>query len=71
MGCESARYTVEEALKGTDCAVLLAMQLVGITNAKLKFGFPLTVELEDLARVDANEQGEDEPATRAQLRWSS
>ena len=63
MGCESARYTVEEALKGTDCAVLLAMQLVGITNAKLKFDFPLTVELEDLARVDANEQGEDEPAS--------
>ena len=65
MGCESARFTVEEALRGTDCAVLLAMQLVGIINAKLKFGLPLTVRPEDLARVDANEQGEVETATRA------
>lgn len=55
MGCESARYTVEEALKGTACDVVLAMQLVGITNASLKFQFPLTVKLENLARVSANE----------------
>ena len=63
MGCESGRYTVEEALRGTGCTVLLAMQLVGITNAKLKFGLPVTVKLEDLARVDANAQGEVETAT--------
>lgn len=56
MGCESARYTVEETLKNTDCDVVLAMQLVGITNASLKFEFPLTVKLENLARVSANEQ---------------
>lgn len=56
MGCESARYTVEETLKDTDCDVILAMQLVGITNANLKFDFPLTVKLEDLARVRANER---------------
>lgn len=55
MGCESARYTVEEALKDTACEVVLAMQLVGITNASLKFQFPLTVKLENLARVNANE----------------
>ena len=68
MGCESARVTVEQVLKDTDCAVLLAMQLVGITNAKLKFRFPLTVELKDLVRVDANEQREGGPATRDPLR---
>ncbi len=65
MGCESARYTVEETLKETDCAVLLAMQLVGITNAKLKFKLPLTVELGDLSRIDANEQREEGPAPAA------
>jgi len=58
MGCESARYTVEQTLKGTACEVVLGMQLVGITNASLKFQFPLTVKLENLARVNANEVGE-------------
>ena len=67
MGCESARVTVEQVLEGTGCAVLLAMQLVGITNAKLKFGLPLTVELKDLTRVDANEHRENEPAMRDQV----
>jgi hypothetical protein len=56
MGCESARYTVEQALKNTDCKVILAMRLTGITNAAVKFQFPLTVKLEDLARVNANEE---------------
>jgi hypothetical protein len=56
MGCESAKCTVEEALRNTDCKVVLAMQLVGITNASLKFQFPFTVKLENLARVSANER---------------
>jgi hypothetical protein len=56
MGCESARYTVEETLKTTACEVVLAMQLVGITNASLKFQFPMTVKLENPARVSANER---------------
>lgn len=58
MGCESARHTVEDTLKGTDCDVILAMQLVGITNANLKFEFPFTVKLEGPARVNANERVE-------------
>ena len=56
MGCESARQTVEDTLQDTDCDVMLAMRLVGITNATLKFEFPLTVKLDKLARVSANEQ---------------
>jgi hypothetical protein len=56
MGCESARCTVEEALKDTDCDVLLGMQLVGVTNAKLKFEFPLNARLDHPARVSANER---------------
>lgn len=58
MGCESARHTVEKTLKTTDCKVVLGMQLVGITNATLKFQFPFTVELENVARVNAKERVE-------------
>lgn len=65
MGCESARLTVEDTLKGTDCDVILAMQLVGITNAALKFQFPLTIKLENLARVSANEKVDDVPSSGA------
>ena len=65
MGCESARCTVEDTLKDTDCKVLLGMQLVGITNATLKFEFPLTVKLENLARVEANETVRQDSMTSA------
>jgi hypothetical protein len=56
MGCTSALCTVEETLKGTDCDAILGMQLVGITNARLKFDFPLTVGLDSPMRVGAKEQ---------------
>ncbi|MBT8099811.1 MAG: hypothetical protein KJO82_08675 [Gammaproteobacteria bacterium] len=61
MGCESARQTVADTLEGTDCRVVPGMQLTGITNAILKFGFPLTVKLEDPVRVSAQEQREHPP----------
>ena len=57
MGCESAKCTVERALKGTECDAILGMRLVGLTNAKLKFRFPLNVMLDSPMRVDAHEQG--------------
>ena len=56
MGCTSAQRTVEETLKDTDCDAILGMQLVGITNARLKFKFPLNIGLEHPMRVDADEQ---------------
>lgn len=56
MGCESARCTVEDTLKNTDCDVLPGMQLVGITNARLKFEFPMNVRLDHPSRVKANER---------------
>jgi len=56
MGCESAQCTVEETLRDTDCDVILGMRLVGITNAKLKFEFPLNFWLDSPMRVGANEQ---------------
>jgi hypothetical protein len=55
-GCESARYTVEDTLRDTDCDVILAMELVGVTNAHLRFEFPLTIRLDNQARVQANER---------------
>ena len=56
MGCTSAQCTVEETLKDTDCDAILGMRLVGITNARLKFQFPLNIGLDSPTRVDANEQ---------------
>ena len=56
MGCESARCTVDETLGITQRDVLLAMKLVGITNARLKFEFPLNVRLDQPSRIGANEQ---------------
>ena len=56
MGCTSAQCTVEETLKDTNCDAILGMQLVGITNAKLRFQLPLNIWLDSPARVDANEQ---------------
>lgn len=54
-GCESARHTVEQALEGTGCDVILAMRLTGITNGTLTWRPPFTVGLENLAQVRANE----------------
>lgn len=61
MGCESAQCTVEETLKDTDCDAILGMRLVGITNAKLKFEFPLNIKLDSPTRVHANERVEHSP----------
>ena len=58
MGCESAKYTVEQTLRSADCEVVPGMRLVGITNATLRSALPFTVSLDDLARVRANEQPE-------------
>lgn len=46
LGCDSATYTAKEALKGTNCQVIQAMQMTGIANATVKFRFPMTVELD-------------------------
>lgn len=58
MGCASAQATVEQTLEDLDCDVILGMELVGITNASLKFNFPLNVTLVKPMRVAANERVE-------------
>jgi hypothetical protein len=55
LGCESATYTVQEALKDTDCQVIQAMHLTGITNATVKFQFPMTIKLEEATCVGEGE----------------
>ncbi len=51
LGCDSAAYTAKEALKNTDCKVIQAMRMTGLTNAAIKLRFPMTVELRHKARV--------------------
>jgi hypothetical protein len=52
LGCDSATYTVQQALADTDCQVIQAMQTTGITNATVKFQLPMTLELEETTQVD-------------------
>ncbi len=56
LGCDSATYTAKEALKNTDCQVIQAMRMTGLTNAALKFRFPMTVELQHKARVGGGKE---------------
>lgn len=58
MGCASAQCTVEETLREMDCEPIPGMQLVGITNATLKFQTPFSATLDSPKRVAANEQVE-------------
>lgn len=51
LGCDTARYTVQQALSDTACKVIQAMRTIGMTNAALKFEFPLTIKLEDKVRI--------------------
>ena len=48
LGCDSAAYTAQEVLKGSDCQVIQGMQMIGTTNATLKVRFPLNIELDML-----------------------
>ena len=56
LGCDSATYSVRQALKDTECQIIQAMQMTGITNATVKLQFPLTVNLEETARVGEREE---------------
>lgn len=46
LGCNSATYTAQETLKGTDCRVVQAMRMRAMANATTKFRFPMNVELD-------------------------
>jgi hypothetical protein len=63
LGCDSATYTVRQALKETQCQVIQAMHMTGITNATVKFRFPMTLTLEEEARVGAGEEAGRRPTS--------
>ena len=52
LGCESAKVSVERALEGMNCRVVIAMELTGLTNAVAKFQLPLTIDLAEKALVE-------------------
>jgi len=58
LGCDSARYTAQQALRSTGCRVVQAMKMVGITNATVRLQFPMTLELQEKTRVQFNETRE-------------
>jgi hypothetical protein len=58
LGCNTARYTVQNALRDTDCRVVQAMRTIGMTNAALKFEFPMTIKLENKVRIGAGDEVE-------------
>jgi hypothetical protein len=56
MGCDSAVYTAQQTLGDTDCVVIQAMRMTGLTNATLEFVFPMTVKLEEKTRVGKGQE---------------
>jgi hypothetical protein len=59
LGCDTARYTVRQALKDTRCRVVQGMRTVGMTNAALKFDLPMTITLEDKVRIGQDRKVEE------------
>lgn len=51
LGCDSAVETVRDAVHSAGCKVIEAMEVGGLTNAKLKFGFPDKVSFEGVKIV--------------------
>ena len=51
LGCDSAIETIQDAVKSTGCKVIEAMEVAGLTNAKLKFSFPDKVSFEGVKIV--------------------
>ena len=46
LGCDSATETIRDAVQSTGCKVIEAMEVGGLTNAKLKFSFPDRISFE-------------------------
>jgi len=58
MGCDSATYTAQQALRSTGCRVVQAMKMIGITNATVRYQFPMTLALQEKTRVQFNQARE-------------
>jgi hypothetical protein len=64
LGCRSATHTVRRALEETGCQIIEAMHTTGITNAAVKFRFPMTITLEEKARLGIGGEAGRRPTTR-------
>lgn len=51
LGCDSATETVSGAIGSTDCRLIEGMETCGLTNAKLKLGWPASVSFQDARTV--------------------
>lgn len=51
LGCASAAETVRDAIGSSGCTVIEGMKVSGLTNAKLKFGFPDKVSFDGMKIV--------------------
>jgi hypothetical protein len=51
LGCDSATKTVGDAVQSLNCKVIEGMTVGGLTNAKMKIGFPANVSFEDVKIV--------------------
>jgi hypothetical protein len=51
LGCDSATETIKDAVELTGCKVIEAMEVGGLTNARLKISFPDKVSFEDVKIV--------------------
>ncbi|PLX81971.1 MAG: hypothetical protein C0617_15765 [Desulfuromonas sp.] len=60
LGCDSATETVREAVESTDCKVVQGMEVVGFTNAKLKFKLPCSITFEDGKIIPISRQKKEE-----------
>ena len=54
LGCDSARFTAQQALERAGCRVVQGMKMIGITNATVQYRFPMTLELREKSRVQIN-----------------
>jgi hypothetical protein len=58
LGCDSATFTARQTLRRAGCRIVQAMKMIGITNATVRYQFPITLELREKTRVQFNETGE-------------
>lgn len=61
LGCASATEIVLQLVKLIDCKVIEGMEVVGITNAQLRFKFPATISFADCKVIPLSQHQENDP----------
>ena len=60
LGCDSATETVRDVVGSTDCRVVQAMEVAGVTNARLTFSLPGNVSFQGSTTVPLSPRTKDE-----------